>query len=293
MDYNYDLRIKATSHFGSNCNIVLDPAGQVDVNTPISVHGDVELVGPSRRLVFGERSSSQAWIGDGGTANDIQLKMSGGDFKMYRINTPNAGNWETDLYIEPTYSLLGLYGGYSRGYSGQVLEIGNGKICGSVNYTTCSDDRLKSEESDIVDATNTLMKLKPQTYMKGQRMGTESPDVRPKNYDATGPDVKALEAGLIAQEVYYDAPELRFIVKSNQDMEQIKELPENIVPQDVNDKEWLEYGWSPDYASSVSYTELIPYLIKMNQEQQSVIESLSDSVSKLQLQFSQVASQTR
>ena len=71
-----------------------------------------------------------------------------------------------------------------------------------------SDDRLKRDEAFITNATDTLLKLKPQTYIKKHRL--------PENENDT--DIpEQFEAGLIAQDVWYDAPELRFLVHPSKD----------------------------------------------------------------------------
>ena len=68
------------------------------------------------------------------------------------------------------------------------------------------------------------------------------------------------ESGLIAQEIYYDAPELRHLVHRGSNSE-LPEIPTSIDPQQ-----------DPDYSScgketaSVNYIGLIAYLIKANNE---------------------------
>ena len=73
-------------------------------------------------------------------------------------------------------------------------------ICSVYAYSfpLFSDDRIKKNEKLIVDATKTLQKLTPQIYDKYGSM------------DLSGDFM--IESGLIAQEVYYNAPELRHIV---------------------------------------------------------------------------------
>ena len=63
-----------------------------------------------------------------------------------------------------------------------------------------SDDRLKENEELIEHACETLSKLRPQLYDK-------KPDI-----DNDDPTAWYKESGLIAQEIYYDAPELRHLV---------------------------------------------------------------------------------
>ena len=211
------------------------------------------------------------------------MKMAGGDLKLFRYNSPTsagAGNWEADIFVFDT--AMRLYGGYNRSDSTPCYITLGGGFTGNHNYVNLSDDRLKSQENPIVNATETLMKLKPQTYWKRTFLGTEAGDTLPAGLDTGSNNPEIFEAGLVAQEVYYEAPELRFLVKSQQDMSEVKELPEGVKPEDIHDQEWSEYGWSSDHPSSFSYTELVPYLIRMCQEQQNKIESLSESVSRLE-----------
>ena len=64
-----------------------------------------------------------------------------------------------------------------------------------------SDDRLKENEEFIENACETLSKLRPQLYDKKPNIDNEDETTWYK------------ESGLIAQEVYYDAPELRHLVQ--------------------------------------------------------------------------------
>ena len=66
--------------------------------------------------------------------------------------------------------------------------------------TNASDDTLKGNERLIENACDTLGKLRPQLYDKKPDMGNNDPTTW---YN---------ESGLIAQEIYYDAPELRHLV---------------------------------------------------------------------------------
>ena len=66
--------------------------------------------------------------------------------------------------------------------------------------SSTSDDRLKDNEELIESACETLSKLRPQTYDKTPSIENDDPTTWIK------------ESGLLAQEVYYDAPELRHLV---------------------------------------------------------------------------------
>ena len=66
--------------------------------------------------------------------------------------------------------------------------------------TQSSDDRLKENEIIITNACETLSKLRPQIYDKKPDMENDDPTPWYK------------ESGFIAQEIYYDAPELRHLI---------------------------------------------------------------------------------
>jgi len=173
-----------------------------------------------------------------------------------------------------------------------------------------SDDRIKDNEVYITDATSTIMKLKPQTYDKKFKLDSQfqaeldewnnkKQELQAKideieivpEADRTEEQIMNLshykqeleqlnepkndvvvESGLIAQEVYYDAPELRHLVKPSDTATNIETPPPNYPSNDpAIDPDFSNWGDSP---AGMNYTGLIPYLIKMNQEQQAVIEDL-------------------
>lgn len=161
-----------------------------------------------------------------------------------------------------------------------------------------SDDRLKTGEVLVNNATETLLKLKPQTYDKHAFVFNKLTDEEYSNTSSNGlvfssesncwiehsnvvastlgdsntfPWVsKSLsensqkETGLIAQDIWYDAPELRHIVSLSKDANPSEEKPVGGEdPQD--DPDYDQAGWGLTGAS-VSYTQLIALLVKSNQE---------------------------
>jgi hypothetical protein len=134
-----------------------------------------------------------------------------------------------------------------------------------------SDDRLKTNEEYLTNATETLLKLKPQLYDKHKKI----------NETCENP---MREAGLITQDVYYDAPELRFLVHArNKGMDAI--IPVNIPEEkpfvdDDPTKDPDYSGWGTD-AASLNYGGLIPYLIKSNQEIYNELQAEKAHVSDL------------
>ena len=142
-----------------------------------------------------------------------------------------------------------------------------------------SDDRIKTDEVLVENATQTLLKLKPQTYTKDifefdeltseEYSNTASTDgyVFSPTHDRwrkrrfAGRPKK--ETGLIVQDIWYDAPELRHIIHLADDSDPAEERP-NI--EDIQqDPDYDALGWGQD-VSHLMYQQLIPYLIKSNQE---------------------------
>jgi len=110
-----------------------------------------------------------------------------------------------------------------------------------------SDDRLKDNETYVRNATASIMKLKPQVYDKRESFSS---------------NIYTREAGLVAQDIWYDAPELRFVVKPGL----MSQIPEEAPLRSNDPRVDPDYSkWGPNPAS-VEYNNLIPYAIKSIQE---------------------------
>lgn len=135
------------------------------------------------------------------------------------------------------------------------------------SFTESSDDRIKGDEVLITNATDTLMKLRPQTYKKYG------------NFDCSG--TYMVESGLIAQDIWYNTPELRHLVTLPMNAEPLP-LPEGIdTTHDIqNDPDYTNLGWGNDNAS-VNYTQLISFLIQSNQEQQELLDTQKSQIEDL------------
>jgi len=124
----------------------------------------------------------------------------------------------------------------------------NGTWTGSAQSST-SDDRVKDFEKPLHLGTDTLLKLNPQHYWKRNKLELTK--------------VKYMEEfGLIAQDVYYDAPELRHLVKLHYDADPSPEKPvrdENI----QIDPPYDDWG---SQTASLNYQGLIPVMINSIKE---------------------------
>jgi hypothetical protein len=109
---------------------------------------------------------------------------------------------------------------YAEFYYGDGVGLTN------VNMSQTSDARAKSNTEIIVNSLDTLSKLKPVVYDKD---GLE-------------------ESGFIAQDIYYDAPELRHLVQLG------KDANPNETKNEPNYEDWGEEHAKLDYVGLIAYT---------------------------------------
>jgi len=112
-----------------------------------------------------------------------------------------------------------------------------------------SDDRIKTNEQHLTDGLDVIKRLKPQRYDKLHDL-LENQDPTSNSYGLS----EKHETGFIAQDIYYEIPELRHLVHVGGGY-----IPdENVtIPDDpTQDPDYSSWG---NVAASVSYTEIIPY----------------------------------
>jgi hypothetical protein len=166
-------------------------------------------------------------------------------------------------------------------YTNRVYFNNSGSVFANGVQLT-SDDRLKTNEKFISDSLPTIMKLRPQIYDKNSSFD----QIYDSNTDVLIPNPSNIEgyvreSGLIAQEMFYDCPELRHLISVPSDADPIiysSNISDSIDPQ--NDPTGYYKYWGTEKAS-VNYIGLIPYLIKGMQEQQNMIDRLQLEVEKL------------
>ena len=157
-------------------------------------------------------------VGKGTLTNNTGSSIVDVEIKNLRnYNKPLAEVEVNDIYrtigtfVDPTLvngnsELFHYYNGSNL--VSYLSSNGNWKSTGS--FVGDSDDRIKSYEVDIVDATKTLNKLTPKFYDKHPFFKVPS---KKEDSDLSGVEVVFKDSGLIAQEVMNDAPELDHLVK--------------------------------------------------------------------------------
>tara|TARA_B110000259_G_C13997191_1_gene394856 strand:+ start:50 stop:1345 length:1296 start_codon:yes stop_codon:yes gene_type:complete len=113
-----------------------------------------------------------------------------------------------------------------------------------------SDDRLKDDEKYIRNALSTIMKLKPQNYEKRFSLDPQSATI---NY----------ESGHMAQDIYYDTPELRHLVHVPDSADPTPEKPPAPSDDPRDDPDYSAWG---SKTADFDQTGLIPWLVRGVQE---------------------------
>ena len=103
---------------------------------------------------------------------------------------------------------------------------GDGSNLTNITVSQTSDARAKSNSEIIVNSLDTISKLKPYVYEKNG----------------------LTESGFIAQDIYYDAPELRHLVQLG------KDAHPNETKNEPNYEDWGEEHAKLDYVGLISYT---------------------------------------
>ena len=249
---------------------------EIDSNKNAIFHGKIGIgvANPSKNL---QVSGYIGVTGFSTSVNSIDFlvyahdSVFGPGTRTIKFYTNGAWSFNSPATLKIGTGIVHTSGGSSGTDEVNVEIYGSLKVNGS---SVSSDDRIKIDEELILDATNILLRLRPQKYKKYTLSNLE--DV--KEYIENKKDHCIIESGLIAQEIFYEVPELRFLISNTIDTNKDDETPRNF--SDIkNDPDYSNW---PDEIASVNYTGLIPYLIRGFQEQNNEINTLKTKVSELE-----------
>jgi hypothetical protein len=236
-------------------------AGAVEINSQTN-----------QRINFREKNNIFAYfdpnMGGGGAGNRGGFVLDQKFFKCHGYIQPYTNN-----YIRWGQGENGTYWHYwrfnwtpqsgqsqSRVYFWNLAGDNDCKVYASY-FGNASDDRIKSNETPITNALDTIQKLKPFNYDKYS------------NLEKTGESTK--ESGLIVQHIHYDCPELKHLLTYGEEIDdsKIQDLPKGTTTDHLNDSDYAGLGW-PNKMCHINYTGLIPWLIQGMKEQQAMITDL-------------------
>jgi hypothetical protein len=291
------MSILSTGNVGvgtSNPSQLLEVAGTVLATRVLAAVGSSNV--PS--ISFGGSYSNTGFYAIG--SNMIAYSSSGKKCFDIRKDGESNGGTYIDVGVadgtSPTALYLGApYGGSNQWWSIITDTSGNlvfTRTGGFVSYitpsgvfTSASDDRIKSEESLLTDALSTVLKLRPQIYKRNPafEFTYDSSNFSLASNSDFSPSNSIVEAGLIAQEIFYDAPELRYLINVPADADPSiwsSNIPTSSNPQD--DPMGYYQFWGST-AATVNYSGFVPYLVQAIKEQQAMINVLKQRLDSHQL----------
>lgn len=265
-----------TLSFGYTSEFNVHPYSNI-LNIDGTGTGKVGIGTTSPDNILHVRGSGPQLILEGQSNEDALVRFSAGPSYANRFHEircqfyalPNNG-WRNKM-------LFKVNNGGQSNPSETMTLTGDGNLGISGTFSS-SDDRIKKNEVYITNAIETLLKLKPQLYDK-YLVNDSSSNVLELSENFVR------ESGLIAQELYYDAPELRHLVMPADDA---YDLSNNISSHDIQvDPDYSMWGSTP---ASLNYCGLIAYLIKGMQEQQEEIQAEKAKTASLESQLSDILS---
>jgi hypothetical protein len=264
------------------------------------------LVGTNQTQTLSGKTFSDSLVTDGDIHLGSSNSSSNNKKKLY-FNFADASSGGNYLYNDGTNFLIYQSGSHwgeanfgvkTNGASGAYSYVrfytyqGNPYIRGygsslqhSNSWSSASDDRLKTNEKIITSekGKKIIMKLRPQNYYKYQEL----------NDTNNGPKLdsnKSYEAGFIAQEIFFEIPELRFLLSgTTKDHKEIADL-------DIDNIDFSNIQEDPDYSIfgkdilGISYEQIVPYLTAHNQEQQKEIDTLKTENQQQQTKINELTS---
>lgn len=184
--------------------------------------------------------------------NDIDLRGTNRSVWIYGDNTRNLRlHCASDgtAYFDLSGYKKWIFRSYTTTTRAQIKENGE--------FNQLSDDRMKENEQIIQNGLEVCCKIKPQIYQKKDEM------------DSTDTSKWETESGVIAQQLYYDIPELRHLVYTESTPDENIEIPDD----PTQDPDYSSWGEQP---AMVNYIGLIPYLISAVKELKAEIDTLKN-----------------
>ena len=260
-----------------------NPTEKLHIDGKMKFNGDIDIYNQTHARIFSERfnaaEGSFRFYAREPNYYFLFLQTHAMAFWDNGTMDGNGGNSQTNKTVY----------WYFRNRSTSSTITGSLSITSSGTKTTdfdssSSDDRLKINEELIEDATKTIMKLRPQKYDKYDYLESELnnfiEDEKPVNRTTH-------EWGFIAQEVYYECPELRKIVGVPVGATLI-DNNENMNFEDIrNDPDYSNWG---NEKASLHYNSFIALLTKGFQEQQNKINTLETENQQQQTKINELTS---
>ena len=237
----------------NNYAILQQNTGQTFINASSGQSIDFRINNGTNKMII---DGNGLGIG-GGSLSGYPLYITGTCASSNGFNGGGGGAaWFGTSFIGNIQPILNANFTYNVGTSGAQYFIGY-----AFSWSSSSDDRLKDNETDISNALETIMKLKPQSY---DFKSSEEPDAKHLG----------LRSGFIAQDVL-EIPELAHAVNvpENETEKVGKEVDEsgNIIDSDKEKQCYL----------SLDYNTIFTHAVKAIQELNEKVKTLENEINIL------------
>ena len=269
-EYNLDDLMWCVSHDSATSGIFLKKGGNVGIGktnpgTTLDVNGSIRgsTVSCSRFVRNGDYRFGNGWNPSniGASSFAVGFHDNDGYVDTIMLNTyADSSGGDANALTFKKSGFSARY--YQQSFGSSNDWDGTGGSFRQFDLTNPSDDRLKENEEYITGAVDTLMKLKPQIYDLKYTLNS-------KTYERA--------AGVIVQDVWYDTPELRFLVTPGD----LAEIPKEAPKRSDDPRDDPDYSkWGKEHAY-LNYEFFIPYLIKGIQELVSELPRIKTQVSDI------------
>jgi hypothetical protein len=289
-----DMHFKANPDMGTYIDrmVIKHDTGNVGIgtnnpNAKLDVYGDISLF---KTITANQNGPSHGKITWYSSARDINTNASAEIDVIYGDYINNNYGWDdngsiifrsSDAFYSPVdRMIIRNNGNIGIGTNNPTAKLDVNGILKAGNIFSndtqlSSDDRIKSDEVFITNALDTINRIHPQEYNKWNTI----------EYNSDSNAISQKESGIIAQELYIDAPELRHLITLpiGSDSNSIEETASNYASYNdlQNDPVWPE--WSGDSSNTnsiayINYTGLIPYTIQAIKELSDKLDAANNTI---------------
>ena len=226
---------------------------------------DIMVLGNGSTNLLGHMSFNTHLVG-----STIELGTSGSASNNCYIRSANLV-----VTYHNTTNLL-----YKAGINSNRYQITCNAIEG--NFYNPSDDRIKFNETPLINALDTINKLKPVKYDKKYNQDLYETEYGVEMEHAI-PDIAQEEYGYIAQETYNDIPELKFCVggvdesipenfdENGKLIEDCKIRTTNLEGDEFIDRKYLSLDYNSINVLNVRAVQELSEIVKQQQEQINIL----------------------
>jgi hypothetical protein len=253
--YNENGNLKASIQYNGDATFRTITVSNIQGGSPLTISASGGTINvQSDMIMVGSTLTAGAITGN----SQLTLSAGGGDSIIVQSNLNMSGG-ATLTAATLIYGTLTTEAGQISNISSYDMTVSNlintsnliatdtieGLSVRAGQFSQASDYRIKENIIPLKNALQTILKIEPKLY-----------DLK---------TTKRREAGLIVQDIYYNVPELKYLL----DLPPENEIGTNIDSEYTN--------WHGLKIAGIDYSKFVPYLIKSIQELETRLNILENS----------------